>query len=384
VQLRRIALIVREDSFYIRGLLHGVTLFARPHAPWVFLMARPNPDGLKLARQWRPEGVITNTDTAALESGVLSLRCPSVNVGNVLFHPRIPWVATDDRLVGRMAADYFLDRGFQHFAFYGLNDARFSVERQASFALRLQEWGCELSSLTTAMSKSKPSTGMPARQALHRWLSKLPKPLAIFACNDSTGRELAEACHEQGLAVPEQIALLGADDDKLLCELAWPPLSSITLPVEQIGFQAASLLQTLMQDPRRAEPAHPILLPPRGVTSRQSSDIFAINDPHIAASLQFIRQHLHKPIGVRDILRQVPVARRTLEQQFRAVLRRSPLQEIRRARLERVQTLLTDTELSMSAIAQRCGFHSPERMSAVFHQELGTSPRAYRRKFRIR
>lgn len=192
--------------------------------------------------------------------------------------------------------------------------------------------------------------------------------------------QLTEACRQVGLRIPEDAALLGAEDDDLYCELARPALSSVRVPAEQIGREAAALLDRLLDGAR--PPRQPILLPPQGVVARRSSEVLAIDDPDVVAAARFIRGHGHLPLFVADVLREVPVERRSLERRFRKALGRGIWEEIRRVHVERAKRLLAETDQSIKAIAKQSGFTDFRHMAVVFRKELGLSPTAYRSRVR--
>jgi LacI family transcriptional regulator len=208
------------------------------------------------------------------------------------------------------------------------------------------------------------------------WVRSLPKPAAVFTCNDLWGLQLAETCRQLGYGVPEDVAILGVQDDDLLCELARPPLSSIAIPAERIGFEAAAMLDRLLARPRLRPP--PLLFPPLGVVNRQSTDILAVSDPQVATAVRFIQERAHQPLLVEDVLQAVSISRRALERRFRQALHRTLGEEIRRAHLERARELLARTSLAMSAVAQRSGFTDGKHLATVFRQETGVTPTAYR------
>jgi LacI family transcriptional regulator len=216
--------------------------------------------------------------------------------------------------------------------------------------------------------------------AVQRWVQRLPKPVGIFASTDIWGVQLAEVCRQTGLRVPEDVALVGVDNDDLLCEVARPSLSSIALPTERIGFEAAALLDRILA--RERPSLRPRLLPPIGVVARQSSDVLALDDPEVAAAVRFIREHSHTSIGVKDVLRAVTISRRSLERRFQAALDRTVWEEIRRAHLERAKSLLAGTAMPMWAVAEQAGFSDPRQLSVVFRQETGLTPTAYRGRVR--
>lgn len=215
---------------------------------------------------------------------------------------------------------------------------------------------------------------------LRRWLSALPKPVGLFAGNDLCGSQLSEACHEAGLRIPEDVALVGVDNDDLFCELTRPSLSSVAIPAERIGYEAASLLDRRLEGVK--PPRKPLLFPPLGVVARQSSDLVASDEPEVTAALRFIRNHSHTPISVSDVLREIAVSRSGLERQFRQVLRRGVGDEIRRAHLERAKSLLAGTDLSVAVVAKQSGYSGIKHLCTVFRQATGLTPTAYRRRTR--
>jgi LacI family transcriptional regulator len=210
------------------------------------------------------------------------------------------------------------------------------------------------------------------------WLSSLPRPAGIMACNDFRGQHVLDACNRLGLAVPEEIAVVGVDDEEELCELCDPPLSSVVPNAELVGHKAAELLDRLMAGDTPAQ--QKLLVSPTGVITRQSTDVLAIGDPEVAAAVRFIRENACKGANVDDILDRVPVSRSILERRFRKFLGLSPQSMIRQTRLKRVKQLLFDTDLPLSQISRLAGFKHQELMCVFFKKEVGDLPGSYRRK----
>lgn len=217
-------------------------------------------------------------------------------------------------------------------------------------------------------------------RAIQKWVAALPKPVGIFAPNDIWGVQLTEVCLRADMAVPEDVAILSVDDDDLLCDFARPPLSSVSLPTERIGYESAAQLDRMMRGAKIGR--RPILFPPIGVIARRSTEILAVADLEVRAALRFIRDQAHRPIRVTDLLREVPTSRRSLERRFRTVLGRSLLDEIRRVHVERARLLLTQTDLSLDRVAESSGFTDAKRFSTVFREAAGMTPRAFRIQFR--
>jgi LacI family transcriptional regulator len=296
----------------------------------------------------------------------------------------VPLVDVDHEAVGQMAAQYFLDRGYRHFGFFGSEWAHYSKLREAAFRLRLAEAGHTVSACYIEYLLRVPAI-LEWKRAAHRvreWLEKLSKPVGILTANDIPARELAGACLRFGLRVPDDVALLGVDNDDLECGFSWPPLSSVATPARRIGYEAAKLLDELMAG--KSPPREPILLPPIAVVTRQSTDTLAIDDPAVVAALRFIRAQATGTIRVDDVVQHAVQGRRMLEYKFRDFVGHTILEEIRRVRIERVKELLRDTDLSMPAIARRSGFITPERMSVVFRELTGLTPSGYRQQAAIR
>ncbi|MDZ4686932.1 MAG: substrate-binding domain-containing protein [Planctomycetaceae bacterium] len=214
--------------------------------------------------------------------------------------------------------------------------------------------------------------------ALRHWLSALPKPVGVFAAHELRAWQVVEACRSSGLRVPDDVAVIGTDNDELLCELARPSLSSVPIPAERIGFEAAALLSKLMRGAK--PPRRPKLFAPTRVNARQSSDVLAGADPEVTVAARFIRNHAHQPLSVDDVLRHVSISRRALEQRFRRVLDRGIGQEIRRVHLERAKELLATTLLSMADVAEQAGFSSMHYLSRVFRHDVGLTPSDFRRQ----
>ena len=212
------------------------------------------------------------------------------------------------------------------------------------------------------------------------WLAKLPRPIGIMACYDIKAQQLLDVCRELEIAVPEEIAVIGVDNDRLLCDLASPPLSSVAPNTQRTGYEAAELLDRMMAGETIASEAH--LIAPLGVETRQSTDVLAIDDADVARAVRFIRQNFRSGINVADVLREVPLSRRILESRFRRTLGRTMHQEITRLRMAHVKRLLADTDLPLTEVAQSSGFEHVEYLSVAFKRETGSTPRDFRRKSR--
>jgi len=277
---------------------------------------------------------------------------------------------------------HLLDQGFRHFAYYAPMTLSFVEDHHQIFVRLLAELGYTCS-LLPAYGGKRPSAGWQKRQRkLERWIRDLPKPVAVLAWTGRRGREVIYACRALGLSVPEQVAVLGADDDTLLCETCNPPLSGVALTSEQIGFEAAALLDRMLHGAKA--PAEPMLIAPARGVVRQSTDTLAIDDEDLARAIAFIRVNAARPVQVSDVLREVSISRRSLDRRFQQVLGRTPAQEIRRVHLERAKRLLADTDVPVPKVAAASGFGSREYLARAFKLETGLSPRQYRARLQAR
>jgi LacI family transcriptional regulator len=288
-------------------------------------------------------------------------------------------ICADSHHAGRIAAEHLLDRGFATFGFCGYQGRIWSERRQEGFLERLHEsrLPCEV---YESPQYKRTLLWYREQPLVAAWLRSLPKPVGIMTCNDIRGHQVIEACLQAGLRVPDDVAVVGVDEDRLLCDLASPPLSSVVLNLERAGYQAAELLDGLMAG-RVCKPQR-ILVEALWVISRRSTDVVAIEDRHVAAAARFIRDHFRQFITVGDVVAKSRVSRRSLEIRFQQTLKRSLRQQIQQARLAWSKKLLVETTLSAGKIAELSGFSSLSYMSSVFQRELGMTLTDFRRQTR--
>lgn len=383
--LPHVAVLVDTATGWGRRLIRGVLNYSQHGLWYLWIKSGGQETPLWLPPDWRGDGIIARIGTPTAARRVRAAGVPAVNISAIeLPGVEFPRVATDLVAAGRLAAKHLLERGFVHFAYYGLTHRPYVDRHYQGFARTVASVCIDCPFLgTTSDSGAGARTAWSTRQRrLARWLKTLSKPVAIVTWTTELGRELIQACRREGFLVPEQVAVLAADNDDLLCEACSPSLSGIALTSERIGFEAAKLLDRLMHG--EAPPAGPLLLEPTGVVARQSTDTLAVDDPDLARAIAFIRSHAADPIQVPDVLREVPVSRRWLERRFHEVLGRGPAAEIRRVRLARAKRLLAETDLPVPEVARLAGFGSREYLAAVFAAELDLSPRQYRNRTQAR
>ncbi|MBX3438372.1 MAG: XylR family transcriptional regulator [Planctomycetaceae bacterium] len=377
-----VALLIETSNGYARGLLEGIIDYVHRHEAWSIYLpeqergARP-PNWLS---RWKGDGLIARIETEDVARVVRRSRLPAVDVSAARRVPGIPWVETDDRAIARLAAEHLLQRGFRQLGFCGDPGFNWSLWREEYFKRIVEDAGCECY-LHQSLPVTQPGYSWNReKRRLAQWVSRLPRPIGIMACYDIKAQQLLDVCRELNVAVPEEIAVVGVDNDRLLCDLASPPLTSVIPNTHRTGYEAAELLDRLMAGKRVKVEAH--LIEPLGVQVRQSSDTLAIDDPEIAAAVRFIREYATTGINVSDVLQRVPLSRRVLESRFRRIVNRTPHEEMMRVRIERVKRLLTDTTISLAAIAARTGFEHVEYLSVAFKREVGQTPRQYRESVR--
>lgn len=324
----------------------------------------------------KPAAIVASVTNPFVAEVLRNAKCPVFCTTHAI--PNLPFhrVGFDDDAIGRMAADYFLERGFQHFGFAGHPSWPSSDNRLAAFRDTLARRGIGLSVCTLSWSDDAHRHSDVAR-ARAAWLQALPKPAAVFADSDFIARAICLAARTADISIPEDVSVLGVDNYTLVCKLAQPQLSSIDLSGHRLGQELGRLIaNTLAGKP----PAKPLLLPPVAVVTRRSTDAVAATDPNLAAALKLIHEHVATGITVKQILQEVPVSRVQLFRLFRKIVGRSPMEEIQRLRCEHAKRLLATTKLPMYELAERCGFRNPIHMARVFRSITGTTPRDYRKK----
>ena len=381
-QRLRIALIVETSLVYGRRILQGVAEYVHAHQPWaIFLDQRedqsPVPTWLE---RWQGDGIICRMTNIRLAEAVARTGVPIVDLNDYV-DLGLQGVWSDHEAIGRLAAQHLLDCGFRQFAFCGFIGQRWSIRRREGFARFIEESGnvCHVYESRWNQRHSRPWE--QSRQKLAAWLKSLPKPIGIMAGNDLRGQQVLDACREAEIVVPDEAAVIGVDNDELLCSLCDPPLSSVIPNAERIGYEAASVLEQLIGGTRPTQRER--LIAPLGIATRQSTDILAIGDANIAAAVRLIRESACKGLTVSEIARRTAVSRSVLERGFHKYLGRTPQAEIRLVQINRIKELLFQTELPLSRIAELTGYDHPEYMCVVFKREVGCTPGHYRQQSRL-
>jgi len=384
----QVALLFETNEQAHRDILRGVLRYEQIHGPWSLHVAegRAGEQRLPALKGWNGSGMIGVIQNRAYAEAVLAADVPAVLI-DPLDAVQLPdgllqrhsVFASDLRAIGELAADYYLERGFTYFGFVGeIHDINWSRERGAAFAARVHAVGhqCEMYGPLTAHERQDWSL---ERQRLCTWLTALPKPAAVFVAMDVRGRQVLDACRMAGLRVPHEVAVLAVDNDELICGSTMPPLSSIALDTDRMGFEAARLLDQLMRRARGRRPRRvERVFPPLKVVTRRSTETIPIADPVVARALEYIWLNAQNPVGVPEIVQHSGVSRRSLEMRFRACVGVTLQDELQRTRLKRVRALLAETNHSVRAIAHACGFTSASYLGKVFRRTFGMTMTQYR------
>jgi LacI family transcriptional regulator len=381
---RQVAVLIDFSRSYGRGLLSGVAKFVREHHEWSvqseeWRWTDATPAWFK---NWKGDGAIAWVETPELAAIIHGLGVPVVDVRGSVENCGLPLIATENTTVVDLVAEHFMHRSFRHYAFCGFVGANYSDERSHLFQECLAQAGfaCAVyhppETSRDAQVIELEKRGLLFQDHLSNWLKSLPKPVGIMTCNDIRGHQVVNACRRANLAVPEEVAVVGVDNDEIFCELCDPPLTSVALNTLQIGYEATALLERIMAGGR--SPEKPVRLPPLGIVTRRSSDVLAMSDRQLAAGTRFMREHAFQTININEVARAAGMSRRVFERRFVAQVGRAPKAEVLRLRLERVKDLLADTDWTLAQIAERTGFKYSEYLHTVFTQKVGIPPGRFR------
>jgi LacI family transcriptional regulator len=380
---RHVALIVDAARPYDRKIIGGVAQYVKERGDWSLYVEEDPLQKLPDLRSWQGTGIIANFDDRRVAAAVRGLKTPVVGVGGGFgwYDPasRIPYFASDDEAIARMAAEHLIDRGFRHLAFYGYPRTRvihWSEERSRAFQQRAEQAGIPCSIYTGRYATVRKWSEL--QRGLIAWLRTLEKPVGLMACNDVRARHVLEACRAIGLRIPEDVALIGVDNDEMICDLTDPPLSSIEQGARKMGYQAAALLDRLMAGRKVTQLYY--VVEPEGVVARRSTDVLAIDDPDVATAVRFIREQACRRIQVGDVVARVGVSASTLKTRFKAATGRTIHAEIQRVQLDRAKQLIADTDLPLKQVAMQAGFQYVQYMTTLFRRCVGQTPARFRRQ----
>ncbi|RPJ79054.1 MAG: DNA-binding transcriptional regulator [Alphaproteobacteria bacterium] len=374
--MKRIILLVETSRAFGRQLIIGIARYSKIHGPWSFYK---EPIGLKSSiphlTNWKPDGIIMRDSLITKE--LLKLRIPTILVIHNSKNPsNLPVIKTDSYVIAKMAGEHLLERGLKNFAYCGFDNYDWSKERKLFFTRFIKGAGYKTHVYLTP-EKIKKNDWQNELQHVTKWVQDLPKPVGLFACNDDRGQHILEVCKSLNLKVPEEVAVIGVDNDPMICDLGDPPLTSIALNVESAGYEAAKLLDQLID--KNKVVGKQIMVTPSHIVQRQSTEILAVNDPEVASAILYIKNNAKNKILVKDVVKTTGVRRRTLEKRFQKTIHRSIYNEIRQVRVELISKLLIETDLTISQITSIFNFTDIEHISRYFKKEKGVGLREFRK-----
>lgn len=362
-------------------MLKGIAHFERTHQLWTAFLddearAETDPRWLR-SKKWN--GVISRHTTPALVKACAELKIPLVDLNDSPPFPGVPKIRPDNVAIGHLGAEHFIERGYRHFGYCGFGNEEWARERRHGFveAVGLAGHKCDVLEVDYPGDLT-PFWDVEQTEVIAAWLQRLPKPAGVMSCLDMQALQVISAAQAAGLLVPEELAVLGANNDTIRCELAYPPLSSVAANPFQSGYVAAQLLTEMMAGRKPKELDRRI--EPVTVVTRPSTDVLAIEDKNIAAALGYIRERACLGITVDQVAKHAYASRSQLEKKFRRHLGHSPQAEIRRVQVAKIRQLLIETDFPLKRIAELAGFEHVEYMCVVFKRLSGSSPGAYRRK----
>lgn len=407
-RLLRVAVLIESSRALGRGMIEGIARYSRLHGPWSMYF---EPQGLGAAppewlSTWDGDGILARIDDQVMADAVLATGLPAIDLRGRLPELELPFIGGNNESITRLAFEHLRDRGLSRFAFCGVPPGQMRTLdlRRAHFVQHVNSAGfsCEVytgDSAANVKSRRKlvrsgtdaGTPGIPAadfgsrgweeeQTDLARWVKALPKPVGIMACHDPRGYQLVDACRRAAVLVPDQAAIVAVDNDPVLCLMANPPMTSIDTDGIRIGYEAASRLHHMMIG--ETDSAAPLLLEPRKLVARRSSDMLAIDDPDIAKSVRFIRDHACDGVRVDAVVRHVAMSRSVFERRFKRILGRTPKAELLRIQIERAKQLLGETDLGLAAIADQAGFSNEKYFSDAFFRQTNQRPTDFRREAR--
>jgi len=373
---KKIILHIDSSDYCGRHLLRGVALYQREQPRWNITLVQEGPLPEKYFLSEPPDGVISRCPMGAEMQTLLNQGVHVIHVDSLPENNEIPFLGTNQHAVGIMAANHLTEKALVNFGFCGYAETDWSKSRLHGFRLFHEQFGRNVGVLEVPWRTPKESTTEDNQELISRWIHELPKPVGIMAAHDFLAIQVIQACGIMGTLVPGKVAVIGVDNEDHFCRLSSPTLSSIHQDMVKIGYEAAKLLDQLMDGKKPDSTRH--LFPPSHVVMRESTDLLIIKDPLLGEIVQYIRQNALAGCRVMDVAKKFGVSRAILETRFRKELKKSPNDLIREYQITHVKKLLAETDLKLERIAKLTGFLHSEYMSVLFKRMVGITPGAYR------
>jgi LacI family transcriptional regulator len=374
--MKRIILLLETSRAFGRQLIIGIARYSSLNGPWSFYK---EPTDLKSSiphlTSWKPDGIIMRDSLITKE--LLKLKIPTILAIHDSKYPKdLPVIKTDSFSIAKMASEHLLEKGLKNLAYCGFDNYDWSNGRKLFFCRFNNEAGY-ITHIYLPPKRIKKNDWQNELQHVSAWIKTLPKPVGIFACNDDRGQHILEVCKINGLKLPDDVAVIGVDNDPMICDLGDPPLTSIALNVESAGYEAAKLMDNLINNKKIV--GKQILVSPSHIVQRQSTDILAVNDSEVAAAIRYIKTNAKNKILIKDVLKATSISRRTLENRFRKIIHKSIYNEIHHVRVEQISKLLIETDMPISQISSLFNFTDIEHISRYFKKEKGIGLREFRK-----
>ena len=376
----QVMLLIDTSSVYGRDLIEGIGRYAAEHGPWSIHhedrgLYDPLPPSLN---RWPGDGIVARSVRKADLKKLLATGLPVVELfADFALSP--PQVSPSEDSIGCLAAEHLLERGLRNLAYFASDWAWWIDTRRKAFARAVAQFDAPCRYFE--LQPSGPGRKRFDERTLIRWLDGLPKPCGVFCACDVYAIQVTNACRRRDIAVPAQIAVLGVDNDPVVCSVSFPPLSSVDLNSRRVGYEAAALLDRMMAG--QPPPQKNILVEPSRVVTRESTDMVAVDDADVAQAVRMIREHACRGLRVNDVVEAVGLSRRVLQQRFKCILKRTPKEELMRVQIDRARMLLIQTEMSVEQIAKCTGFAAFAYFIRAFRREMGVTPLTYRKKSRV-
>ncbi|MBN2272500.1 MAG: DNA-binding transcriptional regulator [Sedimentisphaerales bacterium] len=379
--MRHVAILVETARAYGRGVIRGIARYNRQRGNWSTYfhpqgLGEPPPSWLK---KWKGDGIIARIDNIKTANVIAEVGVPVVNLRSTLPHLPFPFIGADNKAVARLAAHHLLQRGFKHFGlcWYRRGYHRGFDVRQEYFRQCVEKVASSYNQFILRRGDLRSPAWEKEQDRIVEWLLALPTPVGILTVNDDCGLQVLDACRRAGLSVPDQVAVIGCENDEYACSLSIPPLSSIDLNSERVGYEAAVLLERLMVGkpvPKRLPEIEPL-----GVIARRSTDVLATDDAKVVRAVRFIRSNACRPVTAMDVMEHVKIPRTTLQFRVRKVIGCTIHQEIKRVQIARAKELLSSTNMPIKRVARESGFANVQYFTRVFHQATGETPAKFKR-----
>jgi len=383
----QVAILLESSHEISRGMMRGILEYVRIYGPWALHMIAGGANDQRMPdlKKWKGHGIIARIPNPESAEDIVQAKLPTILIDPFdLYldrkHPlaNCPRVQCNSEAVALMAANHLITQGFTNFAYVGdPNEFNWSRWRKDAFVNKLAEnnFNCNIYKMPEIDDVSNWSS---EKNHMCKWLKRLPKPAAIFTANDSRGRQVLNACLSADIAVPYEVAVLGVNNDVLICETSLPPLSSVAVDMERAGYKAAEMLDRLMRSGKLAQPH--VRYEPDNIVHRASSQRLQVNDRLVIKALEFIRINSGLNIRVLDVAEHIDVSDRWLEKLFAQELGRSVIKEIHRVRSQTIYNLVTQTRLPFGKIAERCGFTNSNHLSVLFKKAFGETMSSARQR----